>query len=83
MLSLTPAERLEVLQVAFQTTTEAEQRAGLEAAGLPGFLVDIFAGFQAALREGAFDLATGEAERLSGTLAPSAAGFFARGLGAG
>jgi NAD(P)H dehydrogenase (quinone) len=69
--------------VVFQTMTEGEQRAGLEAAGLPGFLVDIFAGFQAALRAGAFDLVTGDVERLSGKRAQSAAEFFTRGLSAG
>src|SRR5579863_7056510 len=50
--------------IAFKAITESEQRAGLEAVGLPAFLVDIFAGFQAALRAGAFDLVTGDVERL-------------------
>ncbi len=67
--------------VAFTAITEAEQRAGLEAAGLPAFLVDTFAGFQAALRAGAFDLVTGDVERLSGKRAQSPADFFARALG--
>jgi NAD(P)H dehydrogenase (quinone) len=68
--------------VSFSAITEAEQRAGLEAAGLPGFLVGIFAGFQAALRAGAFDLVTGDVERLSGKRAQSPAEFFTRALGA-
>jgi NAD(P)H dehydrogenase (quinone) len=67
--------------VPFTAITEAEQRAVLAAAGLPAFLVDTFAGFQAALRAGAFDLVTGDIERLSGKRAQSAADFFARALG--
>lgn len=67
--------------VSFTELTEAQQRAGLEAAGLPAALVHIFAGFQAALRAGAFDLVTGDVERLSGKRAESPAEFFARMLG--
>jgi NAD(P)H dehydrogenase (quinone) len=67
--------------VAFQAITESAQRAGLEAAGLPAFLVDIFSGFQAALRAGAFDLVTGDVERLSGKRAQSPADFFAQAIG--
>jgi NAD(P)H dehydrogenase (quinone) len=61
--------------------TAAEQRAGLEAAGLPAPLVHIFAGFQAALRAGIFDLVTGDIARLSGKRAESVAEFFARKIG--
>lgn len=64
--------------VAFSAITEAQQRAGLEAAGLPPFLVDTFAGFQAALRAGAFDLVTGDVERLSGKRAESPAEYLTR-----
>jgi len=67
-------------QVSFTALTEAEQRAGLEAAGLPPFLVNIFFGFQAALRAGAFDLVTGDIERLSGTRAESVPDFLTRSL---
>ena len=67
--------------VRFTAITEAEQRAGLTAAGLPAFLVDTFGGFQAALRAGAFDMVTGDVERLSGKGAQSAADFFAAALG--
>jgi hypothetical protein len=62
--------------------TEAQQRENLAAVGLPPSLVNIFCGFQAALRAGAFDLVTGDIGRLSGTPAESPAAFFARTLGA-
>jgi NAD(P)H dehydrogenase (quinone) len=68
--------------IVFTELTEAQQRAGLEAAGLPGFLVDAFAGFQAALRAGAFDLVSGDVGRLSGKRAESPADFLARSIGA-
>jgi NAD(P)H dehydrogenase (quinone) len=64
--------------VAFTEITAAQQRAGLEAAGLPSFLIGIFAGFQAALRAGMFDLVTGDVARLSGKPAQSPTEFFAR-----
>lgn len=64
--------------VAFAPITGPQQRAGLEAAGLPAALVDTFFGFQAALRAGAFDLVTRDVERLSGKPAESPADFFAR-----
>ena len=66
--------------VAFHAITEADQRAGLEAAGLPAFIVNIIAGFQAALRAGAFDLVTGDVERLSGKRAQSPSDFLMRAL---
>ena len=66
--------------VKFAEMTEAQQRAGLTAAGLPPFLVETFAGFQAALRAGAFDLVTHDVERLSGRPAESTADFLARSL---
>jgi len=68
-------------KIAFAALTEAQQRAGLEAAGLPAFLVNIVFGFQAALRAGAFDLVTGDVERLGGKPAESPAEFLARTLG--
>ena len=64
--------------VAFAPITGQQQRAGLEATGLPPALVDTFFGFQAALRAGAFDVVTGDIERLSGKRAESPADFFAR-----
>jgi NAD(P)H dehydrogenase (quinone) len=66
--------------VKFVEMTEAQQRAGLTAAGLPPPLVDTVAGFQAALRAGAFDLVTHDVERLSGKRAESPAEFLARSL---
>jgi NAD(P)H dehydrogenase (quinone) len=67
--------------IRFVEMTEVQQRAGLEAAGLPPGLVNTFAGFQAALRAGAFDLVTGDVARLSGKRAESPAQFLARSLG--
>jgi NAD(P)H dehydrogenase (quinone) len=66
--------------VAFVEMSEAQQRAGLEAAGLPPPLVSAIAGFQAALRAGAFDLITGDVGRLSGRAAESALHFVERNL---
>lgn len=68
-------------KIAFTALTEAQHRAGLEAAGLPPFVVNIIAGFQAALRAGAFDLISGDVERLGGKPPESPAEFFARTLG--
>lgn len=85
-VSITQPEIAEVIArasgkpVAFTAITEAQQRAGLEAAGLPPALVNIFGGFQAALRAGAFDLVTNDVERLSGKRAQSPAEFLTRGL---
>jgi NAD(P)H dehydrogenase (quinone) len=66
--------------IAFKEMTAAEQRAGLEAAGLPPALVTGIAGFQAALRAGAFDLVTGDIARLSGKAAESPVEFLSRAL---
>jgi NAD(P)H dehydrogenase (quinone) len=67
--------------ITFKELTAAEQRAGLEAAGLPPALVTGIAGFQAALRAGAFDLVTGDVARLSGKAAESPVDFLSRALG--
>jgi NAD(P)H dehydrogenase (quinone) len=69
-------------KIAFSPMTEAQQRSGLEAAGLPPFVVNTIAGFQAALRAGAFDLVTGDVARLAGRPASSPTEFFARTLAA-
>ncbi len=66
--------------VAFSKMTEEQQRAGLEAAGLPPFVVSAIIGFQAALRAGAFDLVTGDVARLSGRPAVSVPQFLSRAL---
>jgi len=68
--------------IAFKEMTAAEQRAGMEAAGLPPSLVTGIVGFQAALREGAFDLVTGDVGRLSGKAAQSPFEFLSRALAA-
>lgn len=75
--SLTQAEIADTLAkvsgkpVKFVETTEAQQRQGLEAAGLPPVLVNGIVGFYAAARAGAFDLVTHDVERLSGRPAKS------------
>jgi NAD(P)H dehydrogenase (quinone) len=66
--------------VALTAMTAAEQRAGLEAAGLPPFVVSAVVGFHDGLRAGAFDLVTGDVERLSGRPATSPAEFLTRAL---
>jgi len=60
--------------------SEAQQRQGLEAAGLPPFLIDGIIGFHAAGRAGAFDLVTGDVARLSGKAPESVADFLGRSL---
>ncbi len=67
--------------VAFVEMTGEQQRAGLEAAGLPPALVTGIVGFQAALRAGAFDLVTGDVARLSGKPAESPFQFLSRTFG--
>jgi NAD(P)H dehydrogenase (quinone) len=52
--------------LAFRVITEAQLRAGLTQAGLPPAAVDIVAGIQANFAAGAFDIATGDVERLAG-----------------
>jgi len=64
--------------IVFTPLTDARQRADLEAAGLPAFIADTVFGFQAALRAGAFDVVSGDVERLSGKRAESPADFLAR-----
>jgi NAD(P)H dehydrogenase (quinone) len=55
--------------ITFSATTPEQQRAGLEAAKLPPFVVNSVVGFYAALRAGAFDLVTGDVGRLAGKTA--------------
>jgi NAD(P)H dehydrogenase (quinone) len=66
--------------VAFGEMAAADHRKGLEAAGLPPFIVSAVFGFQAGLRAGAFDLVTGDVERLSGRPATSPVEFLTRAL---
>jgi NAD(P)H dehydrogenase (quinone) len=66
--------------IPFLAISEEQQRAGLEAAGLPPFVVGTILGFQAALRAGAFDLVTGDVARLSGQPPESALQYLVRAL---
>jgi NAD(P)H dehydrogenase (quinone) len=66
--------------IAFDQMTEVQQRQGLEAAGLPTFVVSAVFGFQAGLRAGAFDLVTGDVHRLSGRPATSPLEFLTAAL---
>jgi NAD(P)H dehydrogenase (quinone) len=52
--------------VAFQVITEEQLRAGLTQAGLPPGAINIVAGIQASFAAGAFDIVTGDVERLGG-----------------
>jgi NAD(P)H dehydrogenase (quinone) len=65
-------------KVNFVEMTEEQQRAGWAAAGLPAPVINVIAGFQAALRAGAFDLVSRDVERLSGQPAESPVAFLAR-----
>lgn len=67
--------------ISFQALSEEQQRAGLEAAGLPPFVVNTILSFHAILRAGAFDLVTGDVERLSGKAAESSLQFLTRAMG--
>jgi NAD(P)H dehydrogenase (quinone) len=69
--------------VAFAPLTQEEATAGLTAAGLPPFLVDVLSRFQRAGREGAFDLVSGDIERLTGRKATPATDFVANALQTG
>jgi NAD(P)H dehydrogenase (quinone) len=62
--------------ISLTTMTEDQQKQGLEAAGLPPFLVNGILGFHSAVRAGAFDLITNDVERLSGKPAQSVADYF-------
>ena len=50
----------------FLVITEEQLRAGLTRAGLPVYLVDIVVSIQASFAAGAFDIVTGDVERLGG-----------------
>ena len=52
--------------IRFQPLNKEAGAAGLAAAGLPPFLVDVLGRFQQAGREGAFDLVSGDVARLTG-----------------
>jgi NAD(P)H dehydrogenase (quinone) len=52
--------------VEFRVITEEQLRAGLAKAGLPAGVVNIVVGIQASFAAGAFDILTGDVERLGG-----------------
>jgi len=52
--------------LAFRVVTEQQLRAGLTQAGLPAAAVNIVVSIQASFAAGAFDIATGDVERLGG-----------------
>jgi NAD(P)H dehydrogenase (quinone) len=52
--------------LAFRIISEEQLRAGLTRAGLPADAVNIVTGIQASFAAGAFDIVTGDVERLSG-----------------
>jgi NAD(P)H dehydrogenase (quinone) len=52
--------------LAFRIISEEQLRAGLAQAGLPAGAVNIVAGIQASFAAGAFDIVTGDVERLGG-----------------
>jgi NAD(P)H dehydrogenase (quinone) len=85
-VSITQAELADAIAkatgkpITFKEMTATEQRAGLEAAGLPPALVTGIAGFQEALRAGAFDLVTHDVARLAGKTAESPFEFLSRAL---
>ena len=54
--------------VAFRVITEEQLRAGLTQAGLPAGAINIVASIQASFAAGAFDIVTGDVERLGGRL---------------
>jgi NAD(P)H dehydrogenase (quinone) len=69
---LSGAERAAVISevtgqsIAFRIITEDELRAGLTRAGLPAGAINIVAGIQASFAAGAFDILSGDVERLGG-----------------
>jgi NAD(P)H dehydrogenase (quinone) len=69
--------------VRFVALNEAQAAAGLAAAGLPPALVDVLSRFQRAMRDGAFDLVTGDIERLTGRKATPVTDYLARALSDG
>jgi NAD(P)H dehydrogenase (quinone) len=52
--------------LAFRVITEAQLRAGLTQAGLPAGAINTIVGIQASFAAGAFDIVTGDVERLGG-----------------
>ncbi len=66
--------------IRYSPLTIEQFEGGLRAAGLPPPVIDVLSRFQAASRDGFFDLVTHDIERLSGTAAESVDDFLARSL---
>ena len=66
--------------IRFSPLTISQFEANLTGAGLPVPMIDVLSRFQAAARDGFFDLVTHDVERLSGTPAESIGDFLARNL---
>jgi NAD(P)H dehydrogenase (quinone) len=75
------ASRATGTPINFVSQTPEEATKGLAAAGLPAFLVDVIGRFQQAGRDGAFDLVSGDIERLTGRKATLATDFVGRAFG--
>jgi NAD(P)H dehydrogenase (quinone) len=74
--------RLTRTTVQFSPITVAQLESGLGGFGLPPLVVNAISRFQQALQAGAFDLVTGDVERLSGRRPESVEDFLSRSLGA-
>ena len=71
------ASRATGTSIRFAPSTPEEATAGLKAAGLPPMLIDVLSRFQRAGRDGAFDLISGDIERLTGRKPQAATDFVA------
>jgi NAD(P)H dehydrogenase (quinone) len=87
--SLTAAQIADIIAkvgrttVQFSAITVAQLESGLAGFGLPPAVVNAISRFQQALQAGAFDVVTGDAERLSGRQSESVENFLSRSLGKG
>jgi len=69
---VTGAERAALLTrytgqpVAYAVLTEAQLRGAMGSAGMPPFMIDLVASMQAAQADGAYDIVTGDVEKLAG-----------------
>jgi NAD(P)H dehydrogenase (quinone) len=77
------ASRAMGVPIRYQPLDREASAAGLAAAGLPPFLVDVLARFQQAGRDGAFDLVSGDIGRLTGQPPKLATDFVAETLNPG
>jgi NAD(P)H dehydrogenase (quinone) len=71
------------IDVHFSAINVAQLEAGLSKAGLPPFILNAVSKFQQALQVGAFDVLTGDVQRLSGRQPESVEDFLRRNLGKG